>query len=120
MNSKDKGKRGEREAAKALLRAGVVSAARRGQQFSGSPDSPDVITSNRKVHFEVKRTERINIYKFMDQAKRDSGEDQVPIVLTRSNRKDWLVTLELDQLMNLVKILCSDPSLDKSFGYYDK
>jgi len=41
MNSREKGKRGERQWRDELRANGY--AARRGQQFSGSPDSPDVI-----------------------------------------------------------------------------
>jgi Holliday junction resolvase len=41
MNSREKGKRGERQWRDELRAQGF--AARRGQQFSGSPDSPDVV-----------------------------------------------------------------------------
>lgn len=52
INSRQKGKRGEREAAKFLQSLGIV--ARRGQQFSGGKDSPDVVTELENVHIEVK------------------------------------------------------------------
>jgi hypothetical protein len=41
MNSRNKGKRGELEAAHMLTHEGFP--ARRGQQFSGGTDSPDVV-----------------------------------------------------------------------------
>jgi len=41
MNSREKGKRGERQWRDELRANGYT--ARRGQQFAGSPDSPDVV-----------------------------------------------------------------------------
>jgi hypothetical protein len=70
MNSREKGKRGERQWRDELRARGY--AARRGQQFSGSPESPDVICDDLNwIHFEVKAVERLNIEDAMDQARRD-------------------------------------------------
>ena len=72
MNSREKGKRGEREWRDELRANGY--AARRGQQFSGSPDSPDVVCEELDwIHFEVKAVERLNIEDAMEQARRDCG-----------------------------------------------
>ena len=72
MNSREKGKRGER-AWRDELRANGYDA-RRGQQFSGSPDSPDVICEALPwLHFEVKCVERLNIEDAMEQVRRDCG-----------------------------------------------
>ena len=57
MNSRTKGKVGEREFA-ALLREHGFDARRPGQQFSGSPESPDSNVSDAALpwlHVEVKR-----------------------------------------------------------------
>jgi hypothetical protein len=71
MNSRDKGKRGERQWRDELRANGYM--ARRGQQFSGSPDSPDVVCDQlRWIHFEVKAVERLNIEDAMEQARRDA------------------------------------------------
>ena len=60
MNSRQKGKVGEREFA-ALLREHGFDA-RRGQQFSGSPDSPDVVSDALAwLHVEVKRVQNLNL-----------------------------------------------------------
>ncbi len=96
INSKQKGAAGEREFAK-FIREKFNVFARRGQQFSGSVDSPDVCTDFDGVHFEVKRTERINVYAFMEQAKRDCG-GKIPVVACRSNRKDWLLIINASDL----------------------
>lgn len=99
MNSRSKGCRGEREAAKAwTLATGRTS--RRGQQFSGSPDSPDI--TDDQIHIEVKRTERLNLYAAMQQAISDSG-GKIPIVLHRKNRQQWLVVVELENLAELAR-----------------
>ena len=76
VNSNQKGKRGERELAKLIREFGIN--ARRGQQFSGSPDSPDVVTDLKDWHFEVKRTESLSVYKAMDQAASDCGANSSP------------------------------------------
>jgi len=71
MNSREKGKRGERQWRDELRAQGFE--ARRGQQFAGSPDSPDVVCDSLPwAHFEVKAVERLNIEDAMEQARRDS------------------------------------------------
>jgi len=91
MNSCAKGKRGERAWRDELIAHGYT--ARRGRQFSGSPDSPDVICSDLpKFHFEVKAVEHLNLGQAMAQAVGDAGE-KVPVVAHKRNRGDWLVTM---------------------------
>lgn len=99
MNSNRKGKVGEREAAAALTED-LGLEARRGVQYSGSPDSPDVVHSLPGVHFEVKRTERISVYDAMGQATEDAG-GSVPVVLHRRNRGEWLAIVPLKRLKEL-------------------
>ena len=94
MNSKEKGGRGERLLAKELQKYGYD--ARRGQQFKGGADSPDVLGLP-GVHIECK------FYKdpltwaqkeqFMQQAVRDSEGKNMPAVFHKANRKEWEVTL---------------------------
>ena len=106
INSRSKGCRGEREFAATLRSYGYE--ARRGQQFSGSPDSPDVV-SNLPFHFEVKRTEKFSVYKAMAQAVRDSEPGKAPIVAHKQNGQEWLVVLRVDDFMRMVKALKFDP-----------
>jgi hypothetical protein len=54
LRSRNKGKRGEREAAAEIRRIFRTDASR-GRQFAGSDDSPDIRTAIPKVHFEVNR-----------------------------------------------------------------
>jgi Holliday junction resolvase len=100
INSRAKGARAERECAKELERLFGCSA-RRGQQFSGSSDSPDVVTDLPGVHIECKRVEKLSIYKAMEQAIRDSGNNRIPVVLHRQNGKPWLAIVRLDDLPEL-------------------
>ena len=102
-NSRQKGARGEREWAAELRRLGF-DGARRGQQFSGSPDSPDVADGIPGTHPEVKRVERLNLQDAMDQAVRDAG-DAIPYVAHRRNRSDWLVTLRASDMLDFAERL---------------
>jgi len=100
VNSRSKGARGEREFAAKLRELGYPEA-RRGQQFSGGPDSPDVACGIPGTHPEVKRTERLQLWKAMDQAKQEAGPGEVPYVAYRCNGRPWLITVELDRLLDL-------------------
>lgn len=93
MNSRQKGARGERDAAQAWAET-MGGAARRGQQFSGGKDSPDIVISHQDIHVEVKRTEKGNPYQWLEQASRDAA-GKVPLVMHRRNGKPWIVILEL-------------------------
>ena len=98
--SKNKGKVGERELASELRRLFGVNA-RRGQQFHGGGDSPDVVV-DLPIHAEVKRCEKLSLYKAMKQAIGDAGEGKVPVVFHRQNREDWLAIIRLNDLPALV------------------
>ena len=99
--SRQKGKRGEREAAAELA---VVFAcdARRGVQFQGGPDSPDVVLEGVNVHVEAKRVEALNLYAAIDQAREDAGE-KVPIVWHRRNGKTSVCIVETQNLLRLAR-----------------
>ena len=107
--SRDKGARGERELATELQRL-FGFGARRGVQYHGGADSPDVITDLPDVHVEVKRTERLSLYPAMKQAVRDAGADNVPVLFHRRNREDWLVVVRLNDLPELAKLLTKPQS----------
>lgn len=100
--SRNKGKVGERELA-AALRAEGFESARRGQQYSGSETSADVVGLP-GIHIECKRVEKLNIYEAVEQAQRDAGESgELPAVFHRRNRKPWLVTMPLSDWMILYR-----------------
>ncbi len=99
MNSCVKGKGGEREWAEILRSFGV--AARRGRQYSGNPDSPDVISAL-PFHWEVKRTERFNAKQAMAQSIGDAAGGKVPVVAHRQNRCEWLITMRAADFLNCI------------------
>ena len=105
MRSRDKGKRGELAFAKYIVERfdginidGEPVTCRRGQQFCGGEDSPDVIT-NLPFHFEVKRTERLRLYDALDQAVRDGGSKAV--IAHKANHKPWVAILPMDAFLKL-------------------
>lgn len=101
MNSREKGKRGERQWRDELRAAGY--AARRGQQFSGSPSSPDVVCDALHwAHFEVKCVERLNIEDAMEQARRDGGT-KVPLLAHKRNHRRWLVTMDAETFFQFLR-----------------
>jgi hypothetical protein len=97
--SRDKGQRGERQAAAELIRL-FNCEAHRGRQYSGGDDSPDVKHSIPGVHFEVKRVERLQLYPALDQAIDDAG-DGIPVVLHKRNLCHWVAIVRLDDLPKL-------------------
>lgn len=111
MNSRAKGARGERQWRDELRANGYD--ARRGQQFSGSPDSPDVICEALAwAHFEVKAVERLNIEDAMEQARRDAG-GKVPLVAHKRNHRRWLVTMDTETLFHFLRGTLPPESINK-------
>lgn len=100
MNSRDKGKRGEREfAAKCRIYGYSV---RRGQQYCGANGDADVVGLPH-VHVEVKRVERLNLEDAMAQSIGDAQAHELPVVAHRKNHGDWLVTMRFDDWMQLYR-----------------
>lgn len=98
MNSKNKGKRGELEVAHLLQKYGYD--ARRSQQYAGINNDADVVGLP-GIHIEVKRVEKLNISEAMAQSMRDAKTGELPIVLHRKNRQEWLVTMPFDEWIEL-------------------
>lgn len=101
MNSRAKGKRGELELSSFLRDHGY--AARRGQQFSGGNESPDIVTDLPNVHVECKRVEAGNLYTWLAQAVRDAGAGKTPVVMHRRNDEEWVAILRLEDFLELIK-----------------
>lgn len=103
VNGKQKGKKGELELAKAIRQYGYD--ARRSVQYNGKAEEgqPDILGLP-KIHVECKRTERLNLYDAMDQAKRDSeGTENLPVVFHRRNNCEWLAIMTFDDFMQIYK-----------------
>jgi len=100
MNSRNKGKRGELEAAHLLKEYGYE--ARRSQQYAGINSDADVVGLP-GIHIEVKRVEKLNVDTAMAQSIRDARDGEIPIVLHRKNRAKWLVTMPFEEWMKMYK-----------------
>lgn len=110
--SKNKGKTGERELANKLKDYGYN--VRRSVQYNGKQEEgqPDLVGLE-GIHVECKRVEKLNIYNAIDQAKRDciaAHKDELPFsntvyptVFHRKNNCEWLVTMRLDDWINLYR-----------------
>ena len=97
MNSREKGKKGERELAGILKAHGYK--ARRGQQYCGTSGEADVVGIP-GVHIECKRVEKLNIDTAMAQAVRDARPGEIPTVFHRKNQEGWLVTMRLEDYLD--------------------
>jgi len=101
MNSRRKGKVGEREFASLLRENGFD--ARRGQQFSGGAESPDVVSPALSwLHFEVKRVQNLNLTDACVQAIGDCG-GKPWVVAHRRNHAPWLITMSAETFFALVR-----------------
>ncbi|MFZ7120710.1 MAG: hypothetical protein ACOWWH_07145 [Eubacteriaceae bacterium] len=98
-NSKRKGKNGELEFARLCRDNGYNC--RRGQQYSGIEG--DDVVGLPHIHIEVKRREKLNIHDAIDQSKRDTKENEIPIVAHRKNNCKWLITMEVEDWFNLYR-----------------
>lgn len=95
LYSRNKGKRGEREVAALLRKYGF--AARRGQQFAGGSDSPDVVSERFPFHIEVKFTESLSVPAWIRKAREDSAGKPV-CVFHRRTREQWTVHMTFDDM----------------------
>lgn len=98
-SARNKGAQGERELAKIL--AEEFEGVHRGYVFFKESD----LVGLKGIHVECKRVEKLNIHKAMDQAikEADKRKDGVPTVFHRMNRKPWLVTMKLEDWIELYK-----------------
>lgn len=94
LMQRNKGKSGERQAAHYLTSLGYP--ARRGRQFKGTADSPDVVVEG--VHLEVKWRATASLDNGLDQwceeARAECGSKPWA-VLWRGNRQPWRLTCEV-------------------------
>lgn len=109
LNSRDKGAGGERELA-ALLREWGYPEARRGVQFKGGPESPDV-PGVPGIHFEVKRTESFRLYAAVAQAVRDADGKAIPVVAHRRNRDGWLFVIGAEGFRTMAGLYSPPPRI---------
>lgn len=101
-NGNQKGKRGERELAELFRSKGYE--ARRGKQYSGGEDSPDVVHSLPGVHVECKRTEALRLEEAIKQARDDAGPGKKPVVFHKKNRGRWIVIMDAEDFFEMAEL----------------
>lgn len=101
INSKAKGARFERELA-GILREKYGYKARRTAQYCGNTGEAADVVGLPGLHIEAKHQERMSLYDWVDQAKRDAkGSRKLPAVFHRKNHAEILVTMPLDSFMTV-------------------
>lgn len=105
INSKQKGARFERTLARKLREYGYDDARRTAQYCGKTGDASDVVGLP-FLHIEAKHVERLNLYDAIAQAKRDAkagGKGLLPAVFHKKNNCNILVTMELDDFMEIYR-----------------
>ena len=104
INSKQKGARFERLLASKFREYGYE--ARRTAQYCGNTGDASDVVGLSGIHIEAKHAEAMRLYEWMAQAKRDAeagGENRLPAVFHKKNHAEILVTMELEDWMNLYR-----------------
>jgi len=101
-----KGSQAERELA-AILSSTLGCEVRKGSSpFLPGIIAPDVHLAG-DLHIEVKRRERFSIPAAIRQSKQDAGPGKVACVAHRPNRHGWMLTINLDDLPELVRAVAA-------------
>lgn len=104
INSKAKGARFERLIASKLREYGYNT--RRSAQYCGNTGEAADIVNLPGIHCECKHQEQMRLYEWMAQAVRDAeagGEGRLPAVFHKKNHADILVTMRLDDFMEIYR-----------------
>ena len=100
MNSKQKGARFERLLASRFREYGYK--ARRTAQYCGNTGEASDVVGLPGLHVEAKHQERMQLYDWMAQAKRDAaGTGNLPAGFHKKNNAAILVTMEFDDWMKV-------------------
>ena len=101
--SREKGARFERILASKFREYGYDQARRTAQYCGKTGDASDVVGLP-KLHIEAKHQEKMYLYDWIDQAKRDSeanGQGKLPVVFHKKNNADILVTMTIGDFFTI-------------------
>lgn len=103
-SSQRKGRAGELELARLLQEQGYPVEPGDAVSFGATPD----LVGLPGIHIECKRVEKLNVPQAMEQAVRDAEKfhDGAPALFHRRNRQPWLVTMRLEDWVELYAIAC--------------
>ena len=99
---RNKGALGEREVIQRIREAGWRDAERTSNGRAQDGRS-DIARGPEGCAIEVKRQERLNVPRAFDQLTADAG-DQLPILVHRPSRHEWMATLPLSDLLPLLAL----------------
>lgn len=105
VNSKAKGARFERLLASKFREQGYDDA-RRTAQYCGNTGEASDVKGLPGIHVEAKHQERMSLYEWMAQAKRDAeagGGNALPAVFHKKNNAEILVTMRLIDWFDLYR-----------------
>lgn len=103
INSKQKGARFERQLASKFREHGFSDSRRTAQYCGNTGDASDVVGLP-GIHVEAKHQERMQLYDWIEQAKRDSeGTGNIPAVFHKKNNAEILVTMQFEGFMKIYK-----------------
>ena len=103
INSRDKGKRGERMW-RDVCRANGFGKVRRTVQYCGNTGDASDCIGLPNIHQEVKFVENLNVRKAYEQAMHDAKKSgNLPIVAWKKNNQPWLVTMSADDWFKIYR-----------------
>ena len=76
------------------------------KEYCGKTGDASDVVGVPHLHIEVKRVEREAVRKWIAQAIRDAedaGQGDIPVVVHRKSSEDWLVTLRLEDFLEILK-----------------
>lgn len=104
INSRDKGARFERKVAELFKEWGYP--AFRTAQYEGKSGNCADVEGVPLIHIEAKAQERMELYKWMEQADRDNNankDKKKPVVIHKANNKPILVTMHFEDWIDLYR-----------------
>ena len=103
INSRDKGKRGERMW-RDVCRSHGFDKVRRTAQYCGNTGDASDCVGLPNIHQEVKFVENLNVRKAYEQAEHDAKKSgDMPIVAWKKSNQKWLVIMSADDWFRIYK-----------------
>ena len=102
-SQREKGKVGERWLAKQLRWCGF--SARRGAQYRGGPDSPDVLCPDLPYHWEMKwgYKQGLSIRRVLKQASKEAPDHSTPVGVWKPQREEAMAFMYLHDFLDLLR-----------------
>ena len=90
---------------------------RRTAQYCGNTGDASDVIGLPGIHVEAKHQEKMHLYNWMDQAKRDSADTgNIPAVFHKKNNAEILVTMRFEDFMKMYKEYYESDQCPKKAG----